>query len=147
MKPILDLTAQTNSMKGKGKTILVTDDDIETLDETSKQLSQYGFCVLRATNGEKAFEICKSASIDLVLSDVFMPVMDGIVLFEKLQQAKPLLPVALISVAPLPEWFRIKHPKCIFIEKTYETSRLVDKLSTILNCDSETGKLTNVPIF
>ncbi|MFO7731040.1 MAG: response regulator, partial [Spirochaetia bacterium] len=62
----------------QNQTILVVDDSYTTLKLISARLSRYGFKVKTARNGEEAFEILDKTEINLVLSDVFMPVMDGI---------------------------------------------------------------------
>ena len=57
--------------------ILVVDDSYTTLKLIAGRLSRYGFKVETARNGKEAFEILAKIEVNLVLSDVFMPVMDG----------------------------------------------------------------------
>lgn len=56
--------------------VLLVDDDDELLTFETKVLSSY-YNVYTATNGEDALEILKSTTINLVVSDVMMPIMDG----------------------------------------------------------------------
>lgn len=56
--------------------VLLVDDDDELLTFEAKVLSSY-YNVYTATNGEEALEILRSTTINLVVSDVMMPMMDG----------------------------------------------------------------------
>nr|WP_319493958.1 response regulator [uncultured Desulfobacter sp.] len=61
-----------------GKTVLLVDDDMRNVFALAKVLAQRKMNVLKAENGKKAIEIIKNNStIDLVLMDIMMPVMDG----------------------------------------------------------------------
>lgn len=65
-------------MKLQDKTILVVEDEPILLEIASKWLTQIGCQVLGAENGAVALERMKSAPIDLIVSDIRMPVMDGL---------------------------------------------------------------------
>jgi DNA-binding response OmpR family regulator len=56
--------------------ILLVEDNEEMLDFIAEDLSEK-YHVIKAINGEQAFQILKEEAIQLVLSDVMMPVMDG----------------------------------------------------------------------
>ena len=58
--------------------ILLVDDEPDILEFMSYNLSNEGYKVYTATNGEEAIEKAKSKSPNLILLDVMMPVMDGI---------------------------------------------------------------------
>lgn len=60
-----------------GCRILVVEDEADLLDFICERLSQT-FEVERATNGKEALEVLQHGNIDLILSDVMMPVMNGI---------------------------------------------------------------------
>jgi putative two-component system response regulator len=68
--------------------ILVVDDSYTTLKLIAGRLSRYGFKVETARNGKEAFEILDSKKINLVLSDVFMPVMDGMEFLHAFKQTE-----------------------------------------------------------
>jgi two-component system, cell cycle sensor histidine kinase and response regulator CckA len=80
-------------------TILVVDDEpmIRNLIETV--LEQEGFDVLCAENGPDAIHMSERhpGQIDLLVSDVTMPGMDGFTLAEELHAADPNLPVLFVS--------------------------------------------------
>jgi CheY-like chemotaxis protein len=58
-------------------TVLVVDDDQDTVDTMRDILSEEGHEVLCAANGREALELTKSRHPDLVLLDLNMPEMDG----------------------------------------------------------------------
>jgi PAS domain S-box-containing protein len=64
---------------GAGETVLVVDDEAAVLEVTERTLRHHGYRVLTARDGEEAVAIFAAdpEAIDLVLTDVMMPVMDG----------------------------------------------------------------------
>ena len=66
--------------------ILAVDDSASMRQMVVFTLQSAGYDVVEASDGQKALEIAKGASFDLVLSDVNMPVMDGIELVRELRQ-------------------------------------------------------------
>src|SRR5678816_4172841 len=57
-------------------TILIVEDNEEMLDFIAEDMSEK-YHVLRALNGEQALNTLKEEAVQLVISDVMMPVMDG----------------------------------------------------------------------
>ncbi len=71
--------------RGKHGTVLVVEDNRELRQYMVKGLST--FCnLLEAENGQRALEILKEQEADLVITDVMMPVMDGVKLCKLLKQ-------------------------------------------------------------
>jgi DNA-binding NtrC family response regulator len=69
--------------------ILVIDDDPNILESVGKFLRAQGHRVHLADRGEKGLEILKKNAIDITISDVHMPGMDG---FEVLREARKVSP-------------------------------------------------------
>lgn len=69
--------AISSAEKSKGKIILIVEDEESILTFMKERLSE-SFIVESATNGQEALEILHKDHIDLVISDVMMPVMNGI---------------------------------------------------------------------
>jgi len=81
----------TLKLDGRGELLLVVEDD-ESLQEALRSLFEdYEFQVLQAANGEQGFEIVKQIGerISLVISDVVMPKMGGVELYQKTRESYP----------------------------------------------------------
>jgi two-component system, cell cycle sensor histidine kinase and response regulator CckA len=79
------------------ETILVVEDNRVLRDQIVRGLSRLGYRVLEAQNGADALEMHPSAPIDLVLSDVVMPEMNGPELVSHLRQWYPTIRVLFMS--------------------------------------------------
>ena len=87
------------------KTVLVVDDDALVRSMMDHVLQQHGFTVITAGSSMQAIELFRSHAeeIDLVISDVSMPEMDGVALVTELSVLRPGLPVLLMSGCCDPE--------------------------------------------
>jgi PAS domain S-box-containing protein len=91
--------APVGEKPGRGRQVLVADDDPVQLKLLKVQLEQWGFRVSTAANGADALEKARRSPPDAVVSDVLMPVMDGFRLCLAVRQDPRLarVPVLLIS--------------------------------------------------
>ncbi len=87
------------SQLGAGKTVLVVDDHDVTRQTIQRMLEAGGFTVVTASSGTEALDRLarQRDDIDIVLSDVTMPGMNGIDLSYKIREQYPTLPVAIVS--------------------------------------------------
>ena len=67
------------------ETILIVDDEKNYPRILGAVLEEEGFEIFTANSGPEALEILESSDVDLVLTDMKMPVMDGIQLLEKIK--------------------------------------------------------------
>jgi two-component system, OmpR family, response regulator CpxR len=79
------------------KTILCVDDNEQALSVRKFLLETRGYRVLTATSSEAALELFREGGIDLVLSDLLMPCMDGNELIRRMKELTPEVPAILIS--------------------------------------------------
>ncbi|MCP4371104.1 MAG: sigma-54-dependent Fis family transcriptional regulator [Deltaproteobacteria bacterium] len=79
------------------ETVLVVDDEKNYPLILSAVLEEEGFEVLTANSGREALEIQKTSDVDLVLTDMKMPSMDGIELLEKIKAKDPDMPVIMMT--------------------------------------------------
>ena len=79
------------------ETILVVDDEKNYLLVLSAVLEEEGYEVLTAPGGFEALEIHKASDLDLVLTDMKMPGMDGMELLERIKAYDPDLPVIMMT--------------------------------------------------
>lgn len=75
--------------------ILVVDDEAEFRDLVKEALPSYS--VIEAGNGREAIKVVSEQKVDLVLTDIQMPEMDGFALLERLRASNPDLPVLAVS--------------------------------------------------
>lgn len=95
-KNIITKETSTNHVGGN-ETILVVDDELALLNFLSEVLSQNGYNVLCAERAEQALKIMEKESIDLMLSDVIMPEMNGYQLASIVQEKHPDIKIQMAS--------------------------------------------------
>ena len=81
----------------KAKRILVIDDEPSVLDLLQRILEGEGYAVEVASNGLEGVELFRLQPCDLVISDMVMPVKDGLQTILELRNIAPNLPVIAIS--------------------------------------------------
>ncbi len=79
------------------KTILCVDDNEQSLSSRKLMLETRGYRVIVCTTGEQAREVFRHGGIDLVLTDLMMPGMNGDDLAKRVKQVSPETPVILFS--------------------------------------------------
>jgi len=77
--------------------VLVVDDEPSLCFFVSEVLSNNGYNVLQANGGEEALEILSDNPVDVLISDVLMPGMDGYQLAQHVQQQYPDIKIQLMS--------------------------------------------------
>ena len=87
----------TNLKSKSGETILVVDDEPALQQLVNDILSAQGYRVLHANSGEQALQILNANHIDLVVSDVIMPEMDGFELARQIQEKFPVIKIQMVS--------------------------------------------------
>jgi two-component system NtrC family sensor kinase len=84
--------------EGKGARVLVVDDEPEVGETLAEILTGDGYRVERAESGGAALELLRAGTYDAVLTDVRMPDVDGITLYQRLIQLEPTLARRVIVV-------------------------------------------------
>lgn len=79
------------------KSILIVDDEPDLLDVYSDILAGLNVNIKRASNGKEAWDELLASPTDLVITDVRMPVMDGMELLVKVSKSQLFVPVIVIS--------------------------------------------------
>jgi CheY-like chemotaxis protein len=67
----------TPNLNGSSKSILIVDDDRMIVEVLSVMFNKYDFIVFKAENGLEAWNIFNNENIDVVLTDIRMPGLDG----------------------------------------------------------------------
>ncbi|WDP89608.1 MAG: response regulator [Desulfobacter sp.] len=81
------------------ETILLIDDEVSIRESFSSILRDEGYRVLTAENGRVGLDIFFTEPIDLIMTDLRMPVMDGIEVMTAIQAHAPEVPMIVVSGA------------------------------------------------
>ena len=118
------------------KKVLIVDDNYYFL--TGLLMSLYGYLkncnILTAGNGKKAQEIMEYIPVDLIVTDLEMPIMDGYELVESVKKKQPDLPVFVMTGSGAPEtekrFASLGVPRCL--EKPFGFKELADMIAAEL---------------
>jgi CheY-like chemotaxis protein len=97
--------------------IFIVEDDPFILRVYERKLTNEGFEVLLATNGAEAFERIKSASPDLILLDLVMPLKDGFELIAELKNSKELQSTPIVVLTNLRQKKDIERVKALGVSE------------------------------
>lgn len=119
----------------KTKTILIVEDSIVVIKLLSLSFVKEGFKVLTAEDGFEALEIAIKNDIDLIITDLNMPQMDGITLLKNLKENEDTknIPVILMSSME-PKEDELKNSYA-FLQKPFKESDLLKISKKALNID------------
>lgn len=117
--------------------LLIVDDDPAVLRVSNSLLTEDGFEIIEAASGHaalKMLEVAPDLRLDAMVLDVVMPGMDGLDLFERVQELRPGLPVLFMSDhgENTPPVSDITGRKLAFIQKPFTSLLLVNKLREML---------------
>ncbi len=122
--------------KGNNPTLLLVEDNIEMLTFISDKLHSK-FNVEKATNGIEGLQILADRNIDLIVSDVMMPDMDGFEFCSKVKNNIDLshIPVILLTAKnDLDSKIQgLKIGADAYIEKPFSFGHLITQITTLLN--------------
>jgi len=79
------------------ETILVVDDDEDILDLIERHLSNRGYEVLTAYDGEQAISLLDKLTFDLVITDLKMPKFDGMEVLRRAKENDPNIEVVILT--------------------------------------------------
>jgi two-component system cell cycle sensor histidine kinase/response regulator CckA len=126
---------EVRDLTGAGTVLLVEDEDAVRL-FASRALKNKGYAVIEAKNGEKAMEAIESAGrrLDLLITDVMMPAMDGPTLVKAARLRFPELKVIFIS-GYAEDTFRekVENDEAIhFLPKPFSLLQLAGKVKQVM---------------
>ncbi len=81
----------------KDVTLLYVEDDLMTLEEISYVLKKYIKNLIVAKNGQEGLSLFKKHNPDMVITDINMPVMNGLEMSEKIFKINPNVPIAVTT--------------------------------------------------
>ena len=79
------------------ETILLVDDEEVLLEYSELILSEYGYTIITAESAKEALELLKTNQVDLMITDVIMPEMDGYQLVAEVAKLYPKINIQILS--------------------------------------------------
>jgi putative two-component system response regulator len=117
--------------------ILIVDDSVVVRSVLSKELLRSGVEVTQAENGQQALDIALSKELDLIITDVEMPVMGGIELCRKLKSNTRTQQIPIVILSSLDKEEDIKRGykagASTYITKTQAKESLIETIETVLH--------------
>jgi PAS domain S-box-containing protein len=143
--PVIATQTTGPLVKPAGAHILIVEDDEDTLELLQSTFKAKGFRVTTCQSAPEALEIAPQNSIDLILSDIGMPHMDGFEMMKKLRELPNMHDVPAIALSG---YATSKDTKMALaagfnahVSKPIEPAELLRTTSRLLKKKSETGQL------
>ncbi len=120
------------------KRILIADDEPIIVVLAKLRLEEHGYIVETARNGKEAMRVLETMTVDLIVLDVIMPVMDGVDVYKELKKNSRLanMPVVIMTDNRIfRESFQtlgVEH----FLPKPLDIEKLLHKVDYIFTCSN-----------
>jgi CheY-like chemotaxis protein len=121
------------------KTVLVVDDDPDTMTYLTTVLEDHGFATVSASNGAEALRKIAEAPPDLVTLDIAMPEKSGVAVYRALKEDEQLQQIPVIITTGISEEFekfissrRKVPPPDAYLAKPVESDQLVSTVNRLL---------------
>lgn len=129
------IIADNSVIQYKNCTILLVEDNPDLLEMESSNLKKW-FKILKARNGVEALSVIENNDIDIVVSDVMMPMMDGLELCKRIKDniESSHIPVILLTAKTLPESKAegFSHGADAYVEKPFTVMQLFMQIRNLL---------------
>lgn len=130
-----ETVAATSAPAGSG-TVLVVEDDPNVLAMTTDMLEQIGYTIITASNPAQAIKLCQDPvlKIDMVISDVIMPTMNGREMVEQIKSMRPDIKVLFMSgyTSDIIASKGVLESGMNFLMKPFNMTSLNDKIKDVL---------------
>jgi CheY-like chemotaxis protein len=121
------------------ETILIADDEEALREVTQRILTRNGYTVLTASSGAQAIELAAShdGTIDLVLTDVIMPAMQGPTVAKEVRKLRPDIRVLFMSghAQPVLEAEAVLGTEFMLVENPFDEPKLLQNVRKVLDCN------------
>jgi hemerythrin-like metal-binding protein/PAS domain S-box-containing protein len=126
------------------ETILIVDDEIGLLKLTSELLRKHGYNVICAESAQQALNELENVPVDLLLSDVIMPAMDGYELASIVQKKYPDIKIQLASGFTDDRQSDDEHLQKNLLQKPYDLKVLLQNIRGLLGGNES---VINTPVI
>src|SRR5262245_61549891 len=113
--------------------LLLVDDDPAIRQMLRRVLTEEGYEVVPATDGQEALNVAVSTAVDLVLLDLNLPVKNGWETLERMTTENPLLPVIVITARPNQLFHALASGVGALMEKPLDFPKLLETIRTLLD--------------
>lgn len=119
-------------------TILVIDDDLALQTMLEITLRSGGYHVELCTDGEEGLQRLQTLQPDLVISDIMMPNLDGVEMFQQIKERlqDDGIPIILITALNRKPWFaNLEAEGAVILQKPFSMDYLLDLVNMFLGND------------
>ena len=109
---------------------MIVDDDANFCNTLAKILAKKGYETLLANSGFHALELVKEKTVDIVLMDIKMPVMNGVETYKKLKTIKPNLRVIMMTVFSVDDLIKdaVKEGVYAVVRKPFDAETIINMI-------------------
>lgn len=113
------------------KNILIVEDDADLRSVIKEQLDGAGYNVIEAANGQIALRIIADQQVDLIITDIDMPIKNGLELLEEVKRDNARIPVVVMTGGNHNEQMILAAGASAFVQKPFVTDmgKIVRKMA------------------
>jgi DNA-binding response OmpR family regulator len=118
------------------RSILIIDDDLALQAMLEMALQNEGYRVTGASDGQEGLKLIETFQPDLVISDIMMPNMDGVEMFQRIKEhlQDDGIPIIIITALNRKPWFAdLEAEGAAIFQKPFEIGKLIDLINTFLD--------------
>ena len=112
--------------------LLIAEDDRDIASVYTELLVSEGYQVATVYDGQQALDHVKSHRVDLIVSDIRMPRMDGLTMTAKIRELGKTTPIILISAIEFRDK-ALRFPRVAFLKKPVSIDMLLETIEVSLN--------------
>jgi len=116
-------------------TIFIMDDDLALQTVLEYALRGAGYDVVLAPDGQEGMRLLENLVPSLVISDIMMPNMDGVEVFQKLKERLQDngIPIIIMTALNRKPWFAdLEAEGAVILQKPFEVDKLIDMINVTL---------------
>jgi DNA-binding NtrC family response regulator len=118
--------------RGRAVTVLIVDDESGITAMLADRLAHSGYLTLVAETAERAMELVRQRPPELIITDLYMPQIDGGTFVKMLREEGYEIPVIMMSAGIEGELAAIRAHASGFLEKPFNMNRAVEAVEKAL---------------
>lgn len=113
--------------------ILIVDPDEANKEVLKGYIENFGYQIWTASTGDEALEICEEHSMNLIITEVMLPQMDGFLLREKLISKSSTMNIPFIFLSYLKDEDAVKRASSLGVRYYYKKPYMISELTGIID--------------